>query len=143
MPPARSIASARPSSPDVVDDLLARRVGKDSLGHQRCREVTGDELPGVVDEEAPVRVAVVRDAEIGGLLRHLRDDELAVLGKERVGLVIRKGPVRVEVAAHDLELGKVLENGRKHHACHPVRRVDDDAQRLDRATSTKESTFAT
>ena len=33
-----------PARADVVDDLLARRLGEDSLGHQRGREVTRDEL---------------------------------------------------------------------------------------------------
>ena len=91
----------------------------------------GTNSPGVVDEEAAVGVAVVRDPEIRALLRHLRDDELAVLGQERVRLVVREAPVRLEVAADDVELREALEHRRQHHAGHPVRGVDDDAQRTD------------
>ena len=66
------------------------------------------------------------------LLERLGDDELAVLGQQRVRLVVREGAVGLEVAAHDLELRQVLEHGREHRAGHPVRRVDHDLQRLDR-----------
>ena len=45
-------------------------------------------------------------------------------GKQRVRLVVREGPVGLEVAADDVELGELLEHRRQHHARHPVRRVD-------------------
>ena len=51
-----------------------------------------------------VGVAVVRDPQIRRLLLHLRDDELAVLGEQWIRLVVREAPVRLEVAAHDVEL---------------------------------------
>ncbi len=64
---------------DVVDDLRTRFALEHALGEQRRDEVPGDELTGVVDEEAPVGVAVEGDSEIGTLLTRTRDDELAVL----------------------------------------------------------------
>jgi hypothetical protein len=38
---------------------------------------------------------------------------------------------RFEVIAHGVE-GEPLQDRRQHHAGHPVPRVDDDAERLDR-----------
>ena len=63
----------------------------------------------------------------------LAHDELAVLGQQRVRLVVREGAVGLEVAADDLELRQMLQHWREHRAGHPVRRVDHDLQRLDRA----------
>ena len=99
---------------------------------QRGDEVARDELAGVVDEEAAVGVAVVRDAEVGALLARLRDDELPVLLEQRVRLVVRERAVRLEVAADDVDLRQPLEHGRQHRPRHPVGGVDDDAQRPDR-----------
>ena len=121
----------RPARPYVVDHLLAGSFREHGVGEESGDEVAGDERALVVDEEAPVCVAVVGDSEVGALLLYLRDDELAVLGKEWVGLVVREAPVRLEVAADDLELGKPLEDGRQHHACHAVGGVEDDAERVD------------
>ena len=92
----------------------------------------GTNSPGVVDEEAAVGVAVVRDAEVGARLARLRDDELPILREQRVRLVIRERAVRVEVAADDVDLRQPLEHGRQHRPRHPVGGVDDDAQRPDR-----------
>ena len=132
-PPARSIVCGhRPARADVVDDLLARRLGEDGLGDERRHEVAGNELPRVVDEEAAVGVPVVGDPEVGRLLGDLRHDELAVLRKERVGLVVREAAVGLEVAADDVELRNSIEDRRQHHAGHPVRRVDHDTQWADR-----------
>src|SRR5262249_57066520 len=61
----------------------------------------------------------------------LGDDELAVFGEERIRLVVWERPVGLEEAAHRFDR-EPLQNGRKHRAAHAVRRVDDDAQRLDR-----------
>ncbi len=119
-----------PARAHVVDDLRARLLLQDRLGQERGGEVTGDELAGVVDEEAAVGVPVERDAEIGLLLEGLADDELAVLGQERVRLVVREGSVRLEVAADGVDR-QPLEDGREHRAAHPVRGVDDDPERLD------------
>src|SRR5262249_28960267 len=94
-------------------------------------EVARYELAGVVDEKAAIGVAVERDAEVGALLERLGDDELAVLGKERIRLVVRKRPVGLEEAAHRFDR-QTLQDRRKHRAGHPVRGIDDDAQRLDR-----------
>ncbi len=54
-----------PGRAHVVDDRAARLLAEDRLGEERGHEVAGHELAGVVDEEAAVGVAVVRDAEVG------------------------------------------------------------------------------
>ena len=54
-----------PARAHVVEDLGARRLLEDRLGEQCGDEVAGNELAGVVDEEAAVRVAVERNAEVG------------------------------------------------------------------------------
>ena len=59
------------------------------------------------------------------------DDELPVLGQQRVRLVVREGAVRLEVAAHRLDR-QALEHRRQHRAGHAVGGVDDDPQRRDR-----------
>ena len=120
-----------PARPDVVDHRAPRLLLEHHLREERGHEVAGDELARVVDEEAAVRVAVERHAEVGTLLQRLRDDELAVLGQERVRLVVREASVRVEVAADGLD-GQAVEDRREHRAGHAVRGVDDDAQRSDR-----------
>ena len=110
----------------VVDDLRARLLREHALGEQRGHEVAGDELARVVDEEAAIGVAVERDPEIGALLEGLADDELAVLGQQRVRLVVRERAVGLEVAANGVD-GKSFEHRRQHRSGHPVRRVDHDA----------------
>ena len=87
----------------VVDDAAAALLLQDRLGKERGDEVAGDELAGVVDEEAAVGVPVVGDAEVGLLLERLGDDELAVLGQQRVRLVVREAPVRLEVARDGID----------------------------------------
>ena len=54
-----------PAGANVVDHLAAALLLEDRLGEQRGDEVAGDELARVVDEEAAVGVAVVRDSEVG------------------------------------------------------------------------------
>ena len=117
----------RPARPDVVDHRRAWLLVESGLRKQRRDEVAGNELPRLVDEEAAVRVAVEGDAEIGPLLGHLPDDELTVLGQERVRLVVGKRAVGLEVAAHGLDR-KSIQERQQHRPCHPVGRVDDDPQ---------------
>ena len=121
----------RPARPHVVDDLRAGLLLEHGLGEERGHEVAGDELPGVVHEEAAVGVAVEGDPEVGLLFLHLADDELAVLGKKRVRLVVGERAVRLEETAHRVH-GQTLEDGRQHRARHTVSGVDDDPKRLDR-----------
>ena len=64
--------------------------------------------------------------------RFLRDDELAVLRQERVRLVVRERPVRLEVTADDVEHRQPVEHRRQHRPGHPVRRVDHDPERPER-----------
>ena len=132
-PPARSDRLRhRPRRTHVVDHLAAALAAEDRLREQRRHEVARHELAAVVDEEAAVGVAVVGDAEVRALLARLPDDELAVLRQQRVRLVVRERPVRLEVAAHDVEHRQPLEHRRQHRARHAVRRVDHDPQRPQR-----------
>ena len=132
----------RPGGAHVVDHLPARLVREHPLGEQRR------------DEVARARTRPCRRRRSSGRRRRRRrprrprpprrvrrDDELAVLGQERVRLVVRERPVRLEVAANDLDLRQPLEHPRQHLAGHPVRGVDDDPQRArSRRASTKPST---
>ena len=72
-------------------------------GEQRGEEVAVDELAVAVDEEAAVGVAVPRDPEVGALAEDLVDHEAAVLGQERVRLVVGELAVGLPVAGHQLE----------------------------------------
>ena len=127
-PRSRTVCGHGPARADVVDDLRARFLLEHQRREQRGDEVAGDELARVVDEEAAVGVAVEGDPEVGALLERLRDDELAVLGEERVRLVVREGAVRLEVAGHGLDR-QALEHRRQHRPGHPVGGVDHDPER--------------
>ena len=81
------------------------------LGEHRGQEVAVDELAGVVDEEAAVGVAVPGDAEVGALLEHLVDDELAVLLQQRVGLVVGEVAVRRPVGVDEVEAASRSSSG--------------------------------
>ena len=115
-----------PARPHVVDDLRARALLEHRLGEERGHEVARDELAGVVDEEAAVGVAVEGRAEIGSVLAHLADHELAVLGQERVRLVVRERAVGLEEVRDGVDRDP-LEDRRHHDAAHAVRRIDHDA----------------
>jgi hypothetical protein len=78
----------------VVQD--PRLLAQDRLGQHGGEEVAGDELTGVVDEEASIGVAVPGDAEVGAGLAHLLDDELAVFRLQRVRLVVWELSVRLQ-----------------------------------------------
>ncbi len=119
-----------PARPNVVDDRAARLLLQHRLGEQRRHEVSGDELAGVVHEEAAVGVTVEGDPEVCSLLLDLGDDELAVLDEERVRLVVGEAAVRFEEAGNSPH-GKALEDRRQHLAAHAVRGVDHDAQGAD------------
>src|SRR5205823_3869273 len=54
-----------PARAHVVDDLCAWLLLEDRFREECRREVAGNEVAAVVDEEAAIRVAVERDAEIG------------------------------------------------------------------------------
>ena len=111
--------------------FAAGLLREDRLGEEGRGEVAGDELAGVVHEEAAVGVPVERDAEVGVLLERLPHDELTVLRQQRVRLVVREASVRLEEARDGFDR-QALEHRRQHRARHPVRGVDHDAERLDR-----------
>ena len=118
----------RPARAHVVEDLGAGLLGEDALREQRCEEVAVDELAGLVDEEAAVGVAVPGDAEVGALGADAVDDELAVLGQQRVRLVVGEVAVRLPVGRDEVEI-QAVEQRADHRPRHPVAAVDDDLQR--------------
>ena len=98
-------------------------------GEQSGQEVAVDELALVVDEEAAVCVTVPGDADVGSLVLVLVDDELAVLGEERVWFVVGKVSVGHPVGGDQLDRN-VVEHLGYYLAGHAVAAVDDDLQRL-------------
>ena len=117
---------------DVVDDPRAGLLGEHAVGEQRGEEVAVDELAPVVDEEAAVGVPVPGDPEVGALGEHAVDDELAVLGQQRVRLVVGELAVGDPVGLDRVE-AEAVEQRADHRPGHPVAAVDDHPQRLDRA----------
>ena len=121
-----------PARAHVVDHLRAGLPLEQRRREQRRREVARHELTRIVDEEAAVGVAVEGDTEVGALGKRLLDDEFPVLLEQRVRLVVREAPVRLEVAGHSLDR-KPFEDRREHRSRHPIRGVDHYAQRPDAA----------
>src|SRR5207249_1072331 len=120
-----------PARAEVVDDLRAGLFLEQRRGQKGGDEIAGYELARVVDEEAAVGVAVERSAEVGVLLQRLRHDELAVLGQQRVRLVVRKRSVGLEEATNGVDR-QSFQHAWQHHTGHAVRGVDHHPQRLDR-----------
>ena len=66
-------------------------------------------------------------------LADLADDELAVLGQQRVGLVVGELAVGLPVGGDELEPGQALEDRADHRARHAVAAVEHDLGGSDRA----------
>ena len=130
---ALTVSGHRAGGADVVEDVGAGDLLEDRRGQQRGEEVAVHELAGAVDEEAAVGVAVPRDPEVGALLAHLAHDELAVLGQQRVRLVVGELAVRHPVGLDQLER-QLSQDRADHRPGHAVAAVDDDLQRLDRGS---------
>ena len=107
-------------------------LAEDRLRQQRGQEVPVDERPSVVDEKAAVCVSVPGDAEVRLLAEDLAHDELAILGQERVRLMVGKAAVGLPVGLDQVE-PEAAQQRPDHRSCHPVAAVDDHAHRLDRA----------
>ena len=110
---------------DRAGDLAAGDEGGDGARAHR--------LAALVDDEAPVGVAVEGEAEVGAVLadRGLEVDE--VLRVEGVGLVVGEGAVELEVQGDDgerqrVEPGTGAQDGRHGVAAHAVAGVDDDGE---------------
>ena len=116
----------------VVEDVRAGVRLQHRAREQRAEEVAVDELPAAVDEEAAVGVAVPGDAEVGALGAHLVDHEAAVLGQQRVGLVVGELAVGLPVGRDQLEPADPLEDRPDHRPRHPVAAVEHDLERPDR-----------
>ena len=64
--------------------------------------------PAAVDEADAIGVTVERDADVGAVLLHRRDEVGDVLRQRRIGVVVREPPIRiaedrVRLASHRLE----------------------------------------
>jgi len=79
--------------------VVAGRDALEGLCQERRHEVAGHELAATVDEEAPVRVAVPRDADVSLFGEDGGRDVSAVLLDERIGFVIGKASVKLEAEA--------------------------------------------
>ena len=126
-PGPRDRVRDRARGADVVQDRLAGVPAQQRLGKQRREEVSVDERAPVVDEEAAVRIAVPRDAEVGAGLEDALDDHAPVLGQERVGLVLGEVPVGRPEGLDQLEV-QALEQRPHHRARHAVAAVEHDLQ---------------
>ena len=120
----------RAAGADVVEDGRAGLLREDRLGQERGEEVAVHEATCVVYEEAAVGVAVPGDAQLGTLRQDLLHHEAAVLGQERVGLVIGELAVGLPVGLHLVQRQRV-EDGPHHRPRHPVPAVQHDLHRPD------------
>jgi hypothetical protein len=97
---------------------------------ERRDEVARHEFAVTVDEEAAVRVAVPRDADVRLLPDHRRGDVTPVVLDERIRLMVRKRPVDGEAEARR-PAGELVEQRRCHEAAHTAAGVEHDVERLD------------
>ena len=77
-------------------------LDQERLGEERRDEVAGDELAGAVEEEDAIGVAVPRDADVRLLGDDALGDVAAVFLDQRVGFVVREGPVDLETQRRQL-----------------------------------------
>src|SRR5919107_3157668 len=97
------------------------------LRYEGGGQVARDGRALLVDNEAPVGVAVERYSEVGTLCEDALLEFPDVLGFDRVRWMVGEGAVELEVHRYVLER-EVLEDGWDHFACHAVSRVDHDLQ---------------
>ena len=123
---------------DDVRSSLRLHTGNFSKGNNRsdCRRRDG--LSEFVNNKAPIRIAVEGQADVGRVLNHGALQVNDVRGLKRVGLVVGKRSVELEVKRNDLDRqwGKSrggFEDGGNRESPHAVTRVDHDAQRPNRA----------
>ena len=108
----------------VAADLRAREQARDQVG--------ADRLAVLVDEHGAIAVAVEGDTELRAAALHRGDQIVEVLALQRIGFVIRKGAVGLEVETFDLER-QPGQQPLEPHRRHAVAAVDRDPQR--RATA--------
>src|SRR5687768_2876786 len=99
------------------------------LRYKGGRQVARDGRALLVDNEAPVGVAVEGYPEISTLCDHALLVLPDVLGFDGIRWMVGEGAVEFEVHRYVLER-EVLEDGWDHLARHTVSRVDHDLQRL-------------
>jgi hypothetical protein len=120
---------------EVVDDGARAAVAREFAdGHRGGDRGRGDRFAALVDDEAPVGVAVEGEAVEGEAeVRALFTDALLdheVRRVQGVGLVVGEGAVELEVQGYEGE-GQAFEDGGDGVAAHAVARVDDDLEGAD------------
>jgi hypothetical protein len=111
-----------------VDHRGARRLGELARRDERGEDRGTDDLAPLVDDEAPVGVAVEGQAQVRPGLHDLGLQVAGVLRLDRVGLVVGEAAVELEVQLGGLQR-QPGEDGRHGVAAHAVAGVDDDLQR--------------
>ncbi len=117
----------RAAGAQVVQHAAAGRAAQLSGGQQRRHEVGGDGAAALVHEDRPVRVAVERHAEVGTAALHRLADIAQVLLPQRIGLVVRKVAVGIEVEALHTQR-KTGQERLETDRGHAVAAVDGDVQ---------------
>jgi hypothetical protein len=111
----------------------ARSFGDLARGHQGRDGARAHRVAPLVDDEAPVGVAVEGQADVGAVLDDgpLQVDQVGRV--ERVGLMVGEAAVELEVQRDDPQRqcrqpGRLLEHGRHGEPAHAVAGVDYDGQ---------------
>src|ERR671912_1719486 len=98
------------------------------LRYEGGGQVARDGRALLIDNEAPVGVAVEGYPEVSTLCDHALLELSDVLGFDGIRWMVGEGAVELEVHRYVLER-EVLEDGWDHLASHAVSRVDHDLQR--------------
>ena len=78
-----------------MHDLGARLGAEHRDRHDRGEQRAAHVLGVLVNEEHPVGVAVEGEPDVGAVFEHRRLQVLLVLGVQRIGRVVREGPVEL------------------------------------------------
>ena len=118
----------RARADEVVHDRLAGMPVEDAGRDDRGRGGAAHRLPGVVDEEHAVGVAVEREPDVGAEVEHRALEVLEVLELDRVGGMVRERAVELAVQHGERER-QPLEHLGHDEPAHAVGRVGDDGER--------------
>ncbi len=113
----------------VVDHRRPGLPGQFTRCHQAAHRRRRHRVAALVDHEAPVGIAVERQADVGALLAHerLQIDEVGRI--QRVGLVVGEVAVQFEIQRQHRDRTDRFEHRRRGVARHAVAGVDGHAQR--------------
>src|SRR5512133_2489393 len=107
----------------LADDRGPRHLGQQGPREQDHDLVAPEHGPLLVHRAHAVRVAVVRDTDVGLHLAHLRLQVLEVLLDRRIGVVVREPAVHLDEERDDVDPER-LEEGDGDDAARPVAGVD-------------------